>query len=72
MTGHAKKPDDVVILSGAHAGMRDSAERLHAKGRLSDEQCAAIAEIRMAEELSTAAGGDIGSGHCYARIGVIR
>ena len=46
-------------LQKARAGIRDSAERLHAKGRLSDEQRAAIGKINTAEDLSVAAGGDI-------------
>ncbi len=46
-------------LQKARAGIRDSAERLHAKGRLSDEQRAVIGKISAAEDLSAAAGADI-------------
>ena len=46
-------------LQKARAGMRQSAEMMHVKGRLSDEQRAAVDEIRMAEDLLAAAESDI-------------
>ncbi len=46
-------------LQKARAGMRKSVEMMHVKGRLSDEQRAAIDEIRMEEDLLAAAESDI-------------
>lgn len=46
-------------LQNASAGMHKSAEIMRVKGRLSDEQCAAVEEIRMEEDLLAAAESDI-------------
>jgi 3-hydroxybutyryl-CoA dehydrogenase len=51
--------EDSAQLQKARTGIRNSVKQMHDKRRLSDEQYAAVEEIRMVEELSAVAEGDI-------------